>query len=61
MYTTGAKRKGGDAVVHQLQPIRRLFEFCGTSLPILPTLIDNTSIHSIIESRRMTPCCGHTY
>ena len=60
LHTTDAEMKGGSAGVRQLQPIRRLFEFCGFPLG-KPTqaFTDNAAVHAIIESGRMTPRCRH--
>ena len=60
LHTTDAEMKGGSAGVRQLQPIRRLFEFCG--LPLgkpSQAYTDNAAVHAIIESGRMTPRCRH--
>ena len=60
LQTTDAEMKGDSAGVRQLQPIRRLFQFCRIPLPDPSTAFtDNSAVHSIIESGRMTPRCRH--
>ena len=60
LHTTDAEMKGGASGVQQLQPIRRLFEFCGFPLPEpSDAYTDNAAVHSIVESGKMTPRCRH--
>ena len=60
LHTTDAEMKGGSSGVRQLQPIRRLFEFCGVQLgQPSKAFTDNAAVHTIVESSRMTPRCRH--
>ena len=60
LHTTDSEMKGGFNGVRQLQPIRQLFAFNGMPLKS-PTqaFTDNSAVHAIVESGRMTPRCRH--
>ena len=56
LHTTDSEMKGGSSGVCLLQPIRQLFAF--NDYPLLsptPSYTDNSAVHSIVESKRMTP------
>ena len=60
LHTTDAEMKGGSAGVQQLQPVRRLFEFSGFPLgQPSQAYTDNSAVHAIVESGKMTPRCRH--
>ena len=60
LHTTDSEMKGGSSGVRQLLPIRQLFSFNGYKLPSpSQAYTDNSAVHAIIESNRMTPRCRH--
>ena len=60
LHTTDSEMKGGSSGVRQLQPIRQLFSFNGLPLQSpTPAYTDNSAVHAIVESGRMTPRCRH--
>ena len=60
LHTTDSEMKGGSSGVRQLLPIRQLFSFNGYKLPSpSQAYTDNSAVHVIIESNRMTPRCRH--
>ena len=60
LHTTDSELKGGSSGVRQLLPIRQLFSFNGYKLPSpSQAYTDNSAVHAIIDSNRMTPRCRH--
>ena len=60
LHTTDSELKGGSSGVRQLLPIRQLFSFNGYKLPSpSQAYTDNSAVHAIIDSNRITPRCCH--
>ena len=60
LHTTDSEMKGGSSGVRHLQPIQQLFAFNGYPLPQpSSSFTDNSAVHAIVESGRMTPRCRH--
>jgi len=59
-HTTASEIKGSYSGVRHLEPIRTLFAFSGHPLKEPSTLFtDNSAVHTVIESERMTTRCHH--